>query len=428
VTAIFLLVLVLMAAMAAAANLLGLDPWLTFLLILLAGLPLGAWLLTRILRPLSVTLQGLSDGIRSFRDRDFSVRLADARQDELGELARLYNTVGEFLQQERYELRQKELLLGTALNRSPVAILLVNPGDRIIYSNHEARRLLLGGDKLEGRRFQEIRDGCPESMRDILASDSDGIFTVQGKELHETFHLAQRSFQLNRRRHTLLLLQRMTGELGRQEAETWKRVIRVISHELNNSLAPVSSLVHSAGLIAGQPEQRERLEEIFSTIRERLDHLKQFIDGYARFARLPKPHKQPVAWPDLLAGIGELAPAEIDGSLPSTSGYCDPAQIQQLLVNLVKNAVEASGDSPEVSIRVQVAAGGGAYLQVLDRGRGMDEETMRQALVPFYSTKQSGSGLGLPLCREIIEAHGGKISLQARAGGGTTVTCWLPPQ
>ena len=104
----------------------------------------------------------------------------------------------------------------------------------------------------------------------------------------------------------------------------------------------------------------------------------------------------------------------------------DPAQLKQVLVNLLKNAAEASEGSPEIVVRVIETADGGACLQVLDRGCGMEEETMKRALLPFYSTKKTGSGLGLALCREIVEGHGGRISLQQRQGGGTVVSCWFP--
>src|SRR6185437_12322023 len=111
----------------------------------------------------------------------------------------------------------------------------------------------------------------------------------------ETFHLSQRAFRLQGRPHRLHLFRRMTRELNRQEVATWKKVIRVISHELNNSLAPLSSLAHSGKLVAGNPS-REKLELIFSTIEERSDHLKHFIEGYARFAKLPRPQAERVEW------------------------------------------------------------------------------------------------------------------------------------
>jgi len=371
-------------------------------------------------------VQSLTDGIRSFHDRDFGVRIASHRKDELGELARLYNRVGQTLQDERAAVSQRELLLQTALNRSPAAIMLVNQRDRIIYSNRESRRLLMGGKPLEGRHFGELREGCPEAMREILASDSDGIFTVPAEGQPETYHLSQRHFQLNRKRHTLVVVRRMTGELGRQEAEIWKKVIRVISHELNNSLAPISSLVHSAQMIATDPKHADRSDEVFGIIEERIDHLKTFLGGYARFARLPAPRKERVDWGEFIGALGEYSELEIVGRLPVRKGWFDPAQMRHVLTNLLKNAQEASDGPLEASLRVDVSDDGGTYLQVLDRGRGMDEDVIKKALLPFYSTKRTGSGLGLPLCREIVEAHDGKISLERREGGGTIVTCWLP--
>jgi nitrogen fixation/metabolism regulation signal transduction histidine kinase len=403
-----------------------LPPWLVALLAFALTLPLVMWAAGRLLDPVMSTLRSLGDGIRSFEDRDFSVRIASGRSDELGELIQLYNRVGELLQEERGQIRQRELLLQTALDQSPIAIVLVNPLDRVIYANHEARRLFLGGERLGGRHFREILDGCPDALRQVLATATDGIFSVEVGEEPETYHLAQRSFYLNRRRHTLYLLRRITVELARQEAEIWKKVIRIISHELNNSLAPISSLAHSGRLIASKTEQAHRLESIYDSIRERVEHLTRFLEGYAKFARLPRPRPESVDWHEWLEGLRELYSFELIGEPPSSPGRFDPSQLQQVMINLLKNAVEASDGLPEISLRIDRLPDGGVRVQVLDRGRGMSEEVMRQALLPFYSTKQTGAGVGLPLCREIIEAHGGWLRIQGRPDGGTAVTFRLP--
>jgi signal transduction histidine kinase len=210
--------------------------------------------------------------------------------------------------------------------------------------------------------------------------------------------------------------------------EIWKKVIRIISHELNNSLAPISSLAHSGRLIASKTDQLHRLEPIYASIRERVDHLTRFLEGYARFARLPAPRRQLVDWREWLDGVRKLYQFELVGDPPAAPGYFDPAQLQQVLINLLKNAVEASVAGAEVRLGFDALPDGGVRVQVLDRGRGMSDEVMRQALLPFYSTKQSGAGVGLPLCREIIEAHGGWLRIQARGGGGTAVSFWLPPR
>jgi len=426
-TAVVVLILVLEGLVAGGLMWLTDDLWLGLLLSLLIGVPLGAWLVSRILRPLGRTLNGLRFGIASFHDRDFSIRLASHRDDELGDLARLFNEVGETLQNERLAVRSRELLLESALDTSPVAIVLVNHLDRVVFSNLEARRLLTGGTSLEGRRFvEDIQENCPLAMREMLQGDGDGVFSVDHEDGIETYHLSRREFVLNRRRHLLLVLYRMTAELGRQEAEIWKKVIRVISHELNNSLAPVSSLVHSAELISQRPEHADRGDEVFATIRERLGHLKEFIDGYAHFARLPAPRREETTWRELVENLEEFPTLRVEGSLSSRPVWVDRAHVRQLLVNLLKNAVEASNDPPELGLRVDETADGGACIQVFDRGHGMDEETMKRALLPFYSTKKTGSGLGLALCREIVEGHGGRISLQHRSGGGLVVSCWFP--
>jgi two-component system nitrogen regulation sensor histidine kinase NtrY len=390
-------------------------------------LPAVTWAAGRFLRPLRRTLEALSDGIRSFRDRDFSVRIATKRTDELGELVRLYNLVGEILQEERGRIRQRELLLQAALDQSPIAIVLVNPLDRILYANAEARRLFLGGGRLVGWRFGDVLAQCPAELRQTAGEARDGIFTVEGDDQPETYHLAERGFYLNRQRHRLFLLRRITAELARQEAEIWKKVIRIISHELNNSLAPISSLAHSGLLIAKKPDQVHRLEEIHTSIRERIDHLTQFLEGYARFARLPKPKRVEVDWADWLAAPREMYDFETIGKVPEAHGFFDPSQLQQALINLLKNAAEASDGKPEIAVRIDPLQDGRVRVQVLDRGRGMSEEVMRKALLPFYSTKPSGSGVGLPLCREIVEAHGGSMRIQSRDGGGTIVSFWLPP-
>jgi nitrogen fixation/metabolism regulation signal transduction histidine kinase len=428
VAAIALAGLVAQLATTLTARSLGAALWAAGLLGLGAGLATALVLARTLLRPLGRTLSGLADGIRSFQDRDFSMRIAATRDDELGDLLRLYNRVGEILQEERAQIRQRELLLETALDRSPAAIVLVNPLDRVIYANPEARRLFLGGGRMVGLGFAEVLAGCPDEMRAVLESASDGLFSVESEAGEaETYHLARRTFLLNRRPHALVLLRRMTAELSRREVAIWKKVIRVISHELNNSLAPISSLAHSGRLIA-RASGDARLDPVFRSIQERVEHLTRFLEGYARYARLPTPRKQAVDWQAWIEGPRKLYGFELVAEAPALPGWFDPVQMGQVLINLLKNAVEASAGAPAIEVAIHRLPDGAARIQVLDRGRGMTDEVMRQALLPFYSTKQAGAGVGLPLCREIVEAHGGMLRLQNRPGGGTVVSVWLPPR
>jgi two-component system nitrogen regulation sensor histidine kinase NtrY len=303
-------------------------------------------------------------------------------------------------------------------------MVLTNAADRVVYSNVAARQTFLSGRKLEGLSFVELLAAAPEPLRQAAASETDTLFTVESDTESEIYHLSQRGFLLNSQSHRLYLLRQMTKELSRQEVATWKKVIRVIAHELNNSLAPISSLAHSGRQSIDSP-QPEQLERIFRTIEERARHLHTFIDGYARFAKLPRPQPEVIHWAAFLRSLRQTAPFTLANEPPRRAGVFDPAQMEQVLINLVKNAREAGAAEDAIELHVDEHAGGWR-IQVLDRGAGMQEDVLRNALLPFYSTKPAGAGLGLTVCREVIEAHGGRIALANRQGGGLAATLWIP--
>jgi two-component system nitrogen regulation sensor histidine kinase NtrY len=149
------------------------------------------------------------------------------------------------------------------------------------------------------------------------------------------------------------------------------------------------------------------------------------MDGYARFAKLPRPRLAPVAWSQFLSRLEGTTPFRIEGPLPQRQPTFDASQLEQVMINLLKNAAESGSpaDTIAVSIREQSE---GFTVEVADRGSGLAENVLRDALLPFYSTKATGTGLGLTLCREIVEAHGGRLSIANRAGGGALATVWLP--
>jgi nitrogen fixation/metabolism regulation signal transduction histidine kinase len=255
-------------------------------------------------------------------------------------------------------------------------------------------------------------------MRDALASGNDGIVIIPAEQ-EETFHISQRTFRLNTLEHRLILVERLTAELRRQEVEVWKKAIRVINHEINNTIAPISSLFHSAR-IAQEKDRRAQLEEIYESIDERLAFLRSFLESYAQFARLPAPRKQLTRWDDILADVRALYDFRVEGDA-GAEVLVDRAQIQQVLINVVKNAHESGSDPAAITVSLQRNV-----VRIADAGRGMTEDVLRQALVPFYSTKPGGTGVGLALSNEIMEAHGGRMRLEARQGGGTVVTLFLP--
>ena len=403
-------------------------PLLVFVLCLACVVPLSIITVRAQVQPILSLFRALEGTVTSYRDADFSFSLHWPRNDELADLVASHNALGDVLREQRRDLVQRELLLDTMVQNTPVAMLLVadlpQRAGTVVYANLAARQLLAAGRKLEGHRLEALLDDAIPALREALARGGDGLFTAGEGEDEEVYHLARSHFSLNGRKHALLLLRHLTAELRRQEVQTWKKVIRVISHEINNSLAPLASLAHSGAELVRRG-QTERLPMILETIGERTRHLESFILGYARFAKLPAPRIDACAWPELVAHLQAQVSLRVVGDLPEEPARFDRAQMEQALLNLLKNAHE-SGSPPE-DVELQVRRGQDLLrIDVADRGSGMSEAVLTNALVPFYSTKRSGTGLGLALVREIAEAHGGRVLLANREGGGLMVTMILP--
>lgn len=393
-------------------------------LVMVLLLPLCLYAMQRALAPVLAMFRALAGTVTSYRDGDFSFSLAWARRDELGELVEAHNALGDTLREQRIGLVQRELLLDTMVQNTPVAMLLFGPGGRIVYANVAARKLLHDGRRMEGVAQSALLERAPEPLREAIARGGDGLFAVESGEEEEIYYLARRGFRLNGRAHELFVLRHLTAELRRQEVRTWKKVIRVISHELNNSLGPIASLAESGSDLV-QLGEYDQLPRAFGAIAERARHLETFIQGYAHFAKLPAPRPENVSWLDFFDRLRRQLPFDVDGSLPEAPARFDPPQLEQAVLNLLRNAHE-SGSAPEdVQVRVRRLPTT-ISIDVLDRGPGMTEAVLSQALLPFYSTKRGGTGLGLALVREIAEAHGGRVGLTNRDGGGLQVSVSLP--
>ena len=208
------------------------------------------------------------------------------------------------LREERQGLFQRELLLDTVVQNTPTALVLVGPHDPSSTPTSPRASCSTAGGRCRNLGFATLVAESPPAFAQALHAGGDRLFGVMLEGEEETFHLSVRGFKLQGRAHRLVLIRRLTRELSRQEVATWKKVIRVISHELNNSLAPIS-LAHSGRVLAGKGDAA-RLATVFDTIEDRARHLHGFIRGYAEFARLPQP--APSAWPGRrsLRGCGAI--------------------------------------------------------------------------------------------------------------------------
>jgi two-component system nitrogen regulation sensor histidine kinase NtrY len=397
---------------------------LAFAIALLPGVVLAAGVARVAATPVRRLLRALTGAVASYRDGDFSLSLAVDRKDELGQLMEAHNELGHALREQRHQLVQREMMLDSIAQNSPVALLLVDSHRRIVFSNIAARHLLYGGASLQGRDIDEVLSRNPAELRDAVAARQDMLFTVPTDDEDETYHISCRRLLLHGRAHELLSIRRMTRELSRQEVAVWKKLIRTLSHELNNSLAPISSLANSGRELARRGDV-DALPGVFHTIGERARHLHDFIGAYSRFARLPAPQPQPVDWAQFVAQLRHQMEFTSVQPLPAGVGWFDRAQLEQALINLLKNAHE-SGSTPQAVELAVTLTDSHQRIEVRDRGSGMSEQVLTQALLPFYSTKRKGTGLGLALAREIAEAHGGQIRIANRPEGGVAVTLVLP--
>lgn len=369
-------------------------------------------------------LDAMELGLLNLKDGEFATTLAYSQNDEFGKLCQLYNQTALQLRAEKQWLYQRELMLDKVLQSSPQALLLVNSNHQVVFSNYAARDLFSHTEKLEGLSFETLKQSASMGLKLALGEEREGLFSVTlDNQETQTWHLAIGEFLLNNQPHRLYILKQMTRELSRQEVMVWKKVIRIISHELNNSLGPISSMLHSGKLLTRHVDE-PRLTRVFATIDERIAHLTEFVQGYGKFAKLPNPNLAAIEWGHFMGAISEQWRCTFEGNT-SLKIQADQIQLEQLMINLLKNAHESGSAEQDVCARAY-RQHENIIIEVLDRGKGMSEQVMANALVPFYSTKASGSGLGLALCREIVEAHHGQIALFNREGGGLGVRVSLP--
>ncbi|KZN67575.1 sensor histidine kinase [Pseudoalteromonas luteoviolacea] len=400
-----------------------LSTWQNWLILSVVASLSCCLLLKLVFHKLIKAVEALNVGLLNFKDGDFSNQLAYQSDDEFGELCQLYNETAQQLRKEKQWLYQREMMLDKMLQSAPQALLLINDNGVVVFANQSAQNLVGSVQALEGLSISQVQDTAPQEITTAISTAQDGLISIcQGDVDEQVWHASVGEILLNNQHHNLYIFKQLTRELNRQEVAVWKKVIRVISHELNNSLGPISSMSHSGKIIATKLDDT-RLHRVFSTIDERISHLTEFVQGYGTFAKLPMPILSTIEIRPLLESIQLQWPSRIQCDVDTLQA--DKGQLEQLIINLLKNAHESGSEPDAISLSVQSSNGITKFL-FEDAGQGMSEAVLTSALVPFYSTKNSGTGLGLALCREIVEAHNGYINLSNRASGGLCVEVGLP--
>ncbi len=372
-------------------------------------------------------LYTLSNLLEALREGDFSLRGSRARRgDAIGDVVFEVNALSQTLREQRLQVEETSALLAKIIGAIDIALLSFDEQQRLRLLNPAAERLL-GANAAEvlGRSASEL--GLSEALQadgpQMLLQTFQGL---SGRFELRRFHVRERGRPL-----TLLVITDLSRALREEERQAWQRLIRVLGHELNNSLAPIKSMAQTLSAILDQDpldaDWREDLRGGMNVIGTRAEALNRFMIAYASLARLPPPRHRETALRELLQNLARLTqpcPVHVDCET-STILWVDADQIEQALINLLKNAAEASlPEGGSVHIEQQTDADG-VCLRILDEGLGLARSD--NLFVPFFTTKPGGSGVGLVLARQIIEAHGGDLTLcNRRDRQGCVATVRLP--
>lgn len=386
---------------------------------MLHGTPLlviSALLASHLRKQIVFPLSTVANLLEALREGDFSLRAKRAqRGDAIGELFWEVNELAAALHQQRLRSEETVALLGKVLANIDLAILAFD-------HNQQLRMINTAGERLLAAKRSEV---VGRSAEQLGLGDCIGVVSATVKRRFPggagTWDLRQASFRENGMPQTLLVITDLSRALREEERQAWQRLIRVLGHELNNSLAPIKSIAATLVAMLREPpssDNRADLESGLRVIESRAESLNRFVMGYATLARLPAPSKRLTRVADLVSRIALLEQRlkiEVDGG-EDVEVEIDAGQLEQALINLVKNACDAT--LPHGGVRIRWRSGPGHLrIEIEDDGPGLSDTD--NLFVPFFTTKPGGSGIGLPLARQIAEAHSGTLTLTNRGDGFT---------
>jgi two-component system, NtrC family, nitrogen regulation sensor histidine kinase NtrY len=393
--------------------------WSLSVLIIACWVGFAAAARNHVVRP----LQTMANLLLALREGDYSFRAHGARfGDSLGDALAEINELGSVLQTQRRSAVEATALLRTVMEEIDVAVFAFDH-EQILRLVNRAGEKLLGqpADRLLGRSAEAI------GLAECLEGEATRMLaptTFPGT--HGRWGLRRTLFREGGRPHQLVVTADLSQPLREEELKAWQRLVRVLGHELNNSLAPIKSIAGSLGAALKRaprpPDWEADLSQGLGIIAARAEGLARFLQAYSRLARLPPPVPTPCQLADLVqhaVALETRLPIVLRGG-PALELRCDSAQIEQALINLVQNAVDAaleqrSAAGGTAGVRLGWRrAGAAAEVRIEDDGPGIAQTA--NLFVPFFTTKPEGSGIGLVLCRQIAENHGGALTLANRTG------------
>jgi len=438
--------LVALPALVVSIVLVWAQPWSTESRLSLIGSELFVWWLLAMALQEQTTrpLQTLANVLASLREEDYSFRARNASPDDaLGELSHEVNALADTLSGRQLRSVEATALLQRVVDEIDAPLFAFDPSGSLRLVNPAGEHLLRQAKvRLLGRSAEALH------LQECLSGDNESLIEVQTGDSQARWLLRRSSFRQNGVPHTLVVLSDVSRALREEERRAWQRLIRVLGHELSNSLAPIKSLAGSlSSRVAATPMDesvRKDLQRGLEIIEARSASLHRFLEAYRRLAQMPAPVLREVALAPLVARVAGLEmriPIRVQPG-PDLIFQADPDQLEQMLINLVRNAADAvlemssatelkpacAAPTPAENNGVVVrwdASAEDVTLAVEDSGPGLSNPS--NVFTPFYTTKPNGSGVGLVLSRQIAEAHGGRIEISNRpASRGCLVTVVLP--
>jgi nitrogen fixation/metabolism regulation signal transduction histidine kinase len=386
----------------------------------------------RLIQHLFVPLDLIQTGAELINERDFSCKFLEVGQPEIDRLIQVYNRMIDHLREERTRLQEQHYFMDKILTASPSGILTFDFDGCIAMVNPGTERMLqIPAAELMGKRLEALNSSFVDTLSRLEVGESR-VIPLQGRRRVK----CQRSQFLDQGfPRSFILMEELTEELRQSEKVAYEKLIRVMSHEVNNSIGAANSLLHSCLHYKDQIEEKDRedFETALNVAISRTDHLSAFMKSFADVVRLPPPELHPVNLKTLLEDIELLMRAERQGwgiewawdvENPLGPIPMDKNQMEQVFVNILKNAMEAIGKDGRITIRMG-EKGGRGFVTVEDTGCGITPDTMVNLFTPFFSTKEDGRGIGLTLVQEVLSRHGFEFSLDGRPGEPTRFTIYF---
>lgn len=372
-------------------------------------------------------LRSLSNVLEAVKEEDYALRARRDRGGVLAELAYEINQLAESRTQQAQLVRESRALLEKLLQSMDLPLLAFDDQQQLVLANQAADRIL-------GTRLRAGLQAASLGIEHLLQQRLENPVTLVLPGGSGRYVIKRRAFRMEGRPHQLLLLTEVEAALRAERQEAWESLVRVLAHEINNSLAPIKSIAETLLTISADGANMEaaELQSQLQRIAHRADALGRFVGGYATLARLPAPKTETLEVQSLLQGIAKLetrVPVKLEGE--ALHVRADPALLEQAIINLIKNAADivCQDPHPEITVQWQRKASNeqlGVQINVIDNGPGPPESD--NLFVPFFTTKPGGSGIGLLLARRIAELHGGSLSLKHREDGyiGAVAGLWVP--